>query len=108
LCFSKLDVLDTFDELKISVAYIVDQQRFTSFPADLTLLEKAEIEYETLPGWKQDTSNVRKFHELPENAQKYIHRVETLLGIPIRWVGVGSSRDAIIQHDNTHTNLFYH
>ena len=55
-----LDVLSTLDELKICVAYELDGQRITDFPADAFLLERCRPVYETLPGWKSDISAVRK------------------------------------------------
>lgn len=58
---------------------------------------QVEVEYETLPGWKgQDITGARKFEDLPTNAQKYVLRVEELLGVDIKYIGVGPDRDAII------------
>ena len=51
---TKLDVLDTFDQVKIGTRYILNGQEIKSFPADLKLLEQVTVEYETLPGWKSD------------------------------------------------------
>ena len=52
--------------------------------------------YETLPGWKCDISKIRKYEDLPPNAKLYIERIEELIDIPIRWIGVGPERDALI------------
>ncbi|RKP06966.1 Adenylosuccinate synthetase [Thamnocephalis sphaerospora] len=93
---TKLDVLDQLEEIKIAVAYHLNGTRLASFPADLHELEKVEVEYETLPGWKQDISACRTFESLPENARRYVLRIEQLLGVHIEWVGVGASRDAMI------------
>ncbi|KAI8909872.1 putative ADE12-adenylosuccinate synthetase [Powellomyces hirtus] len=94
---TKLDVLDQLKEIKIGVNYIYEGKKLDSFPADLTVLETCTVEYETLPGWQQDISKCRTYEELPENARKYIERVEQLLdGVKVEWIGVGPSRDAMI------------
>jgi adenylosuccinate synthase len=93
---TKLDVLDTFDEIKIGVQYMLDGVVMTSFPADLNILERVEVVYETMPGWKSDISACRTFDSLPTNAQRYIKRMEELLGCKVEWIGVGVSRDAMI------------
>eukprot|EP01023_Acetabularia_acetabulum_P011117 TRINITY_DN1507_c1_g2_i1.p3 TRINITY_DN1507_c1_g2~~TRINITY_DN1507_c1_g2_i1.p3 ORF type:complete len:203 (+),score=33.20 TRINITY_DN1507_c1_g2_i1:893-1501(+) len=94
---TKLDVLSGIDELKIGVAYISpDGQTLTSVPASLSLLEKCDVKYETVPGWKEDISKVRNWQDLPENARKYVQKIEELVGVYCRWIGVGPERDAIV------------
>ncbi|KAI8817456.1 putative ADE12-adenylosuccinate synthetase [Fimicolochytrium jonesii] len=94
---TKLDVLDKLPEIKIGVSYIHNGQKLDSFPADLSVLEHVEVEYETLPGWQSDISACRTYEELPVNAKKYIERVEQLLGgVKVEWIGVGPGRDAMI------------
>jgi adenylosuccinate synthase len=60
-------------------------------------LEKVEVEYETMPGWKTSIASCRKFSDLPENAQKYIKRIEQLLKVKVEWIGVGPGREAMIK-----------
>ena len=55
------------------------------------------MDYETLKGWKCDISSVRSFDKLPDESKTYIKRIETLLGVPVSWVGVGPARDAMIR-----------
>ena len=94
---TKLDVLSDLEEIKIGVEYrLPGGKSLKFFPADLDLLEDAEVVYETLPGWKSDISKVRKYEDLPQNAKQYIERIEQLIEIPIRWIGVGPERDALI------------
>jgi len=97
LNLTKLDILTGYDEIKIGVAYKYESKRLPSVPASLEILTHVTVEYETLPGWKEDISKCRKYSELPLNAQKYIKRVEALCQVPIKWVGVGAARDAIIE-----------
>ncbi|KAK9703323.1 Adenylosuccinate synthase [Basidiobolus ranarum] len=93
---TKLDVLDTFPEIKVATAYKLNGEVMDSFPADLGTLGKVEVQYETLPGWQSDISKCRKFEELPVNAQKYVQYIENFLGTKVEWIGVGASRDAMI------------
>lgn len=65
-------------------------------PADIETLEKVKVKYETMPGWRSDISKARKWADLPAAAQKYVVRLEQLIGVPIKWVGVGPGRDAIV------------
>ncbi|KAI8843138.1 Adenylosuccinate synthetase [Chytridium lagenaria] len=93
---TKLDVLDQLPEIKIGVAYVYNGQRYNDFPADLNKLSQSTVEYETLPGWKSDISKCKTFESLPLNAQKYVTRIEELLGVPVEWIGVGAGRDDMI------------
>ncbi|ORX83559.1 Adenylosuccinate synthetase [Basidiobolus meristosporus CBS 931.73] len=93
---TKLDVLDTFPEIKVATAYKLNGQVLESFPADLGTLGQVEVQYDVLPGWQSDISNCRKFEELPVNAQKYVKYIENFLGTKVEWIGVGASRDAMI------------
>lgn len=96
ICLNKLDVLDTFEEIKIGIAYKLNGESLDCFPALITDLSNVEVEYAILPGWERSTVQVRAFDELPKNAQHYVRYIKEYLDIPIRWVGVGKSRDAII------------
>jgi adenylosuccinate synthase len=78
------------------VVYCLRFQVYDSYVADLQDLERVEVEYETLPGWKSDISQCRSFADLPLNAQKYIRRVEELVGSRVEWIGVGVGREAMI------------
>jgi adenylosuccinate synthase len=91
-----LDVLSALDELKICVAYELDGQRITDFPADAFLLERCKPIYETLPGWKTDISATRKPGDLPANAKRYVDRIAELVQLPVSIVSVGPDRDQTI------------
>ena len=97
---TKLDNLDTFDEIPVCVAYDVDGVRHDEMPETQTDFHHAKPIYEMLPGWKQDITGCRTWEELPENARKYIEFVEEKIGARISAIGVGPGRDQIIQrHD---------
>nr|XP_032657008.1 adenylosuccinate synthetase isozyme 2 [Chelonoidis abingdonii] len=97
LAVMKLDILDAFPEIKVGVAYILNGEIIPHFPANHEVLNKVEVQYETFPGWDTDISNARTFDELPVNAQNYVRFIEMELGIPVKWIGVGKSRESMIQ-----------
>jgi len=96
LAVTKLDILDIFDEIKIGTAYSLNGKKLNTFPASDDELHQVEVEYLTLPGWKVSTENARSFSDLPANAQEYIRTIESHVGVPVRWVGVGKDRDSVI------------
>ncbi|GLC46828.1 hypothetical protein PLESTB_001799000 [Pleodorina starrii] len=97
LNITKLDVLSELDEIKVGVAYKTpDGQMLRSVPADLETLENVEVVYETLPGWKSDISAVRDWKDMPQAAKDYVQRMEDLIGIHCKWIGVGPGRDALV------------
>lgn len=96
LCITKLDILDTLPEIKVCTAYSYKGQIIDKLPSTLEELAHCTPVYETLPGWQQDTTGCRMFRDLPINAQKYILRLEELVGVPISIVAVGASRENTI------------
>jgi adenylosuccinate synthase len=93
---TKLDVLDDIDEIKICTGYEHNGHTIKNFPAEIKVLEKCTPVYESHPGWKQNISGITKFDDLPENAKKYIARVEELSSVTIKIVSVGPGREATI------------
>jgi adenylosuccinate synthase len=89
---TKLDVLTGLKDIQLGVAYKYQGKYLKSMPACLKTFSESEVVYETMPGWTEDISKCTTFEELPENAQKYVLRVQELLGVPIRWIGVGPNR----------------
>ena len=57
----------------------------------------AEPVYETLPGWEEDIREVRRMEDLPDNARRYVDRIEALVDVPAAFVSVGPGRDEIIK-----------
>uniref|UniRef100_A0A8C1VT62 Adenylosuccinate synthetase n=1 Tax=Cyprinus carpio TaxID=7962 RepID=A0A8C1VT62_CYPCA len=97
IALTKLDILDTLPEIKIGIAYTVDGKPLPSFPANMDVLTKVQVTYETFPGWCCSTEGVRSFDELPSQAQAYICFIENFLQVPVKWVGVGKSRESMIK-----------
>lgn len=92
---TNLDVLGYLDEIPVCVAYEVDGERITDFPATPVLM-KCKPVYEKLPGWKCDIRGVKSYDELPENCRKYVEFIEKACGAPIKMVSNGPRRDEIL------------
>jgi adenylosuccinate synthase len=93
---TKLDVLDDLDEIKICTGYEYNGTLIQDFPAEIKILEKCVPVYESHPGWKQDITGIIEFDDLPENAKKYLLRVEELSNTKIKIVSVGPGRQSTI------------
>ncbi|KAL2188468.1 Adenylosuccinate synthetase [Thermothelomyces heterothallicus CBS 203.75] len=95
---TKLDVLDTFPTIKVAVAYKDPDtgEELDYFPADLGYLERCEVVYKEFEGWQTKTTSVRKFEDLPRQAQSYVNFIEEYTGIPVKWIGTGPARDDMI------------
>lgn len=96
LNLTKLDVLTGFPEIQIGTKYKLHGQEIHYMPSSLQEYAQVEVEYETMPGWTEDIAKCKTFQELPENCQRYVKRLEELLGHEIKWIGVGPGRDEII------------
>src|SRR5579883_1765892 len=97
LALGHLDVLAGLDEVKICVAYrMADGEEARDLPSDLPFRTDIEPIYETLPGWSEDLSQVRALADLPENARRYVRRVEELTGVPVATLSVGPAREQTI------------
>ena len=97
LCVTKIDTLAGLDKLKVCVGYKFDGKVIDYFPASLKDLEKCEPIYEEFEGWGEEVAEARNYNELPENAKKYLTRIEELTGTKISIVSVGPRRDQTIR-----------
>ena len=96
IVLTKLDVLSGFEEIKICVGYKYKNKIIKNFTTNIEILENCEPIYEELSGWKEKLDNVKSFKELPENAKKYIKRIEELLQVPVCIVSIGPERSQTI------------
>ena len=94
---TKLDVLTGFDEIKIGKRYMLGNEEVHDMPASLRQYAQVTMDYETMPGWKEDISKIKQFEDLPANCQAYVLRLEELIGVPIRYIGVGPGRLDLIE-----------
>ena len=91
-----LDVLSQLAELKICVAYELEGRRIMDFPSHVDDVRRVQPVYETLPGWQQEISDLRRMEDLPTNARRYLDRVRDLVGRPVEIVSVGPDREQTI------------
>lgn len=92
----KLDVLDELKVIKICTGYKYKGTILKEFPCSLEILTKAIPVYEELPGWQRNISSVRHYAELPQNARRYLDRLQELLKVKISYISVGSKREETI------------
>ena len=90
-----LDALGYLDEIPVCVAYELDGKRIDSFPTT-SELGRCKPVLETLPGWNCDIRGIKRYEDLPENARRYVEFAERAIGIPIRMVSNGPSREDIL------------
>jgi adenylosuccinate synthase len=99
IALTKLDVLDQFDEIKVCTAYRYRGEVIEDIPYGAHALAECEPMYETLPGWKTDTSGITHYDDLPENAKAYVRRLEELVGAPMAMISTGPERSETIIRD---------
>jgi adenylosuccinate synthase len=99
LAVTKLDVFDTFDSVKICVAYELDGEVFTHMPYHQSVLHKVTPIYEEFSGWNSDITSATTREELPAEALAYLTFLEAQVGVPIGLVGVGPGRDQFLRFD---------
>ncbi len=96
LAITKLDVLSSFDTIKVCVAYRQASEVIEDFPQLGDVFASCEPVYEELPGWKSDISGAKKLEDLPVEARDYLHYIQERSGVPIKLVSVGPERHQTI------------
>lgn len=93
MVITKLDTLSNIEKLKICIAYEINGEKVTTFPASLEKLAECKPIYIEMDGWKlEDIEKASTYEELPENAKKYVKKIEELIGVPADIVSVGPKR----------------
>ena len=92
LAVTLLDVLTGIDELKIAVSYTLNGEEIDRIPADIEDFSMCTPNYITVPGWKEDITEVKSFDELPENTKKYLNKLSELVGVELGMFSVGPDR----------------
>jgi adenylosuccinate synthase len=87
-----LDVLDTFDEIRVCTGYTLDGASIRTFPPRVEDAVRIEAVYETLPGWKTDTTAIHRWDDLPDAARGYLARLGEIIGTEVALVSVGPDR----------------
>lgn len=97
IILTKLDVLTGIKKIKIGIAYKYKGVVYNTYTFDSEIFSNCEVIYEEMDGWNEDISEVKSYKELPENAKKYIEKIEELIGVKISKISTGSSREQMIQ-----------
>lgn len=100
LALTKVDVLSGLKTVKICTTYDCDGRHYHQMPALLQDLERCRPVYEELEGWTESLQGVRRFADLPRAAQKYIRRIEELVGVPVGLISVGPGREETLSAGN--------
>ena len=98
IALTKLDVFDTFDKIKLCIAY-KDKRTgdlYENYPTNINLHKHLEPVYREFNGWNRDITNIKSYDELPENARIYLEELAKLLDVPIKIISVGPDRDQTI------------
>jgi len=96
IALTKLDVLDTFETVKICVAYEAGGERFEHPPYHQSVLHQVVPVYEELPGWLSDLTAATSLSDMPAAAQDYVAFLADQIGVPVRIVGVGPGREQFV------------
>ena len=99
VALTKLDVLDTFDTVKVCVGYEADGVRYDYPPYHQSILHKVTPIYEELPGWQTDLTAMTSVDQLPAEAKAYVAFLAEQIGVPVRTVGVGPGREQFVSFD---------
>ncbi|MDD3267011.1 MAG: adenylosuccinate synthase [Burkholderiales bacterium] len=92
ICVTKLDVMDGMEEIKICVGYIRNGKEYDILPFGSDSVVECEPIYETMSGWSETTAGIKTYAELPENAKKYLKRIEEIIETPIDIISTGPDR----------------
>ncbi|MFM7763774.1 MAG: adenylosuccinate synthetase, partial [Acidimicrobiaceae bacterium] len=96
IALTKLDILDTFETVRVCIGYELNGKELSGYPDDAQLLGQVTPKYVDLPGWKKSVSSVRRYADLPSQAKALIELVEKYVGVPVSIIGVGPERNECV------------
>ena len=100
IALTKLDVLDTLNEINVCVQYELDGKKIDYLPAAVEDQIKIKPIYKTFPGWKSSTKGIKKIDKLPDNAKKYIYAIEEFIGAKVSSISTSPEREDTILLEN--------
>ncbi|MGD0915753.1 MAG: adenylosuccinate synthase [Thermodesulfobacteriota bacterium] len=106
MAMTKMDVLNDFEKIKICVGYRFNGRVLHHVPSNLETLNRSEPVYEEVNGWGTEIKGARNFSDLPQNAQRYVQRIEELIGTKITMISVGSERNETVAVRNPFLKRF--
>ncbi|MEP7294004.1 MAG: adenylosuccinate synthetase, partial [Chloroflexota bacterium] len=102
IVITKLDILSGFEELKIATAYELDGETVDFMPVTTADQHRVKPLYDSVAGWSEDISGVRRWDDLPLAARAYIDRIAELCATPINTVSVGPEREQLVHRQGDH------
>ena len=96
IALTKLDVLDSFKEIKICIGYKINGKIINYFPVSEIQQRNLKPVYEVHKGWQENTQGARSWSDLPALAIKYVRRIEELLGIQVSLLSTSPRREDTI------------
>ena len=102
IALTKLDVLDSFSEIKLCTGYEWKGKKVNYYDGDASFLEKVKPIYKSLKGWEQQTRGITRYENLPSQAKQYIKEIEKQTGVPVAYISTGPAREEIIVRNNFH------
>src|SRR4029078_2558960 len=96
IAITKIDVLDSFDEIPFCKEYKYKGSVLKEFPADISVLSAVDPAYTNIRGWKKSLAGIKEWSDLPTTAQDYLKFLSDYLGIPISMVSTGPGREETI------------
>ncbi|MEX2314469.1 MAG: adenylosuccinate synthetase, partial [Thermomicrobiales bacterium] len=96
IALTKFDVLDGMRTVRICTGYNLDGREIASPPALINDYDRVEPVYEDLSGWSEETTAAEGIADLPPSARAYVHRIAELVGVDVRYVGVGPHRRQLL------------
>lgn len=93
VAITKLDVLDSFEEINVCTAYLLNGEKINHFPSTIENIKSVIPIYETLPGWNQDITKCKSYSELPKNTVNYLNFISEKSGFKVKIISVGPRRD---------------
>ncbi|OGH10790.1 MAG: adenylosuccinate synthase [Candidatus Levybacteria bacterium RIFCSPLOWO2_01_FULL_36_13] len=97
LAITKMDILDSFDKIKICTHYLLDGSKVKYEDISTEMLFKVKPIYKTLTGWKSKTNGIRRYDDLPKEAKNYLKEIEKLIGVKISYISTGPETENIIE-----------
>ena len=96
LCITKMDVMDGLEIIRVCIGYRINGEVIDLLPVGAEELSDCAAVYEELPGWSESTFGIKRYEDLPENAKRYLKRIETLCGAPVDIISTGPDREETI------------
>ncbi|HBQ50362.1 TPA: adenylosuccinate synthase [Candidatus Daviesbacteria bacterium] len=97
IVITKIDVLSGLKNIKVCTGYKLNGKSIPYSSCGYQELAKLTPVYKELPGWNEDITNVKKFHDLPKTCQEYLHFIKNFLGIKITLISTGPQREEYIR-----------